>query len=338
MYKITSLILLSLGLCFNLSCQNKPKSMMKKYYWQPDVNAPKEYPMRVYSGLLYYGKEGISALPEGSTINYGWGASGGSYSSGEDYKEAPDTLNLTWISFTENKNYTGKFPLDVKLIDSLFHNWLPEDEVLPGVQIFDFHVGMAPGGVVVVWLYNSGKQVEVGRFQGKETNDVDWKKAIPGYHGTMKEYGKDILADLPQEVQQQIIDNKIPYGKWDHWRRRFNWKPVTTGGVNILELTLFTFNKEMEEVVAKRLNPVEYRQRGAIEKIYIIWIDDKKREMRSQIDFDEAETDQIFSALKPGENADLILHVENNGDVTASLKTDAGIIPFKKAKFNTYLR
>lgn len=339
MSKITSLVLLSIGLCLNLSCQNKSESPMKKYAWIPTECAPKDYPMRVYSGYLYYGKEGNTYVPGDKTINYGWGALGSIEISGDDLKEAPDTLDLTWISFTENKNYTGKFPLNVKLIDSLFSAGYPAEDIPAGHEDFCyFQVGMAPGGVVVLWLSGPGKQVEVGRYQGKETNDVDWKSAIPGYDGTMKEYGKDIIADLPKEVQQQIVDHKIPYGKWDHWRRRFSWKPVITGDVNILRLTMFMFNKEMDFLIGKRLNPAGYIQRGAIEKLYIFWVDHKKREMRSQIDFEETETDQIFSALKPGEHVDLLLHVTNDGEVTVNLKTAAGVIPFKKAKVNTYLR
>lgn len=339
MKKIASLIIISLGLCFVFSCQNKSEPTMKKYDWIATENAPKEYPMRIYSGILYSGKQDMTAVPEGTTINYGWGEAGSVESSGETLKAAPNTLDLTWISFTENKNYTGKFPLNVKLIDSLFSAGYPAEDLPAGHDdFFYFKVGMAPGGVVVLWLSGPGKQVEVGRYQGKEISDVDWKSKIPGYDGTMKEYGKHIIADLPKEVQQQIVDNKIPYGKWDHWRRRFSWKPVITGDADILRVTMFMFNKEMDFLIGKRLNPVEYIQRGALEKLYIFWVDHKKREMRSQIDFDETETDQIFSALKPGENCDLLLHVANDGEVTVNLKTAAGVIPFKKAKINTYLR
>lgn len=337
MKSTASLISISIGLCIIFSCQNK--STIKKYDWIATENAPKEYPMRIYSGIFYAGKNPVNAVPSGSIINYGWGETGSIESSGEDLKEAPDTLRLTWISFTENKNYTGKFPLNVKLIDSLLSTGYPAEDLPSGhEEYFYFKVGMAPGGVVVLWLGGPGKQVEVGRYQGKETNDVDWKSEIPGYDGTMEEYGKHIIADLPKEVQQQIADHKIPYGKWDHWRRHFSWKPVITGDVKILSLSMFMFNKEMEFLMAKRLNPAGYIQRGAIEKLYIFWVDHKKRERRSQIDFDETETDQIFSALKPGTHSDLLLHVTNDYGPAVSLKTAAGIIPFKKAKINSYIR
>lgn len=320
------------------SCQNN-EVMQAKYDWIPTECAPAEYPVQIYSGTFYYGDKGNIYIPGDKTVANGWGNDGSTHIAGDELKEVPHTLDLSWTSFVENKDYAGKFELNTKLIDSLFKLGFTSENSPGGHSNYHYvKVGMAPGGVVVVWLSGSDKQVEVGRYQAKKTKALDWKSVMPNMKGTMDDFTKQIQEDLPDKIKEQIKDHTIPFGKWDHWRKKFNWKPVITSDASINSLSLFTVNQEMEMMTVKELKAVKYEERSAVEKLYIFWVDDKQREMRSQLDFDEAETDKIFSALKPDEKAELILHVNNTGDVTAKLKTERGEAIFKAVKSTSYLR
>ncbi|MBB5621420.1 hypothetical protein HDE69_002481 [Pedobacter cryoconitis] len=313
--------------------------MQAKYDWIPTECAPAEYPVQIYSGTFYYGDKGNIYIPGDKTVANGWGNDGSTHIAGDELKEVPHTLDLSWTSFVENKDYAGKFELNTKLIDSLFKLGFTSENSPGGHSNYHYvKVGMAPGGVVVVWLSGSDKQVEVGRYQAKKTKALDWKSVMPNMKGTMDDFTKQIQEDLPDKIKEQIKDHTIPFGKWDHWRKKFNWKPVITSDASINSLSLFTVNQEMEMMTVKELKAVKYEERSAVEKLYIFWVDDKQREMRSQLDFDEAETDKIFSALKPDEKAELILHVNNTGDVTAKLKTERGEAIFKAVKSTSYLR
>lgn len=42
-----------------------------------------------------------------------------------------------------------------------------EDNTAPEIEEYNISVGLAPGGVVFVWLHNYGRVVEVGRYQAK---------------------------------------------------------------------------------------------------------------------------------------------------------------------------
>lgn len=114
-------LLLSLVVSFTVSsCQDK----MRKYDWIPTECAPKNYPIQIYKGDFYYGDKGRIYIPDGRAVDIGWGEMGSVNIAGDKLKEAPHTLELTWISFTEKKNYKGRFELDTKKNRFPFCCWL----------------------------------------------------------------------------------------------------------------------------------------------------------------------------------------------------------------------
>ena len=90
-------------------CQ--PNNVNKKFDWTHSVSAAKDYPMRIYRGEL----KGLTENDYSATFglwgvaNEGWGTESGMVVVGPDTKAIPDSLLITWLSFRENKFYTGKF-------------------------------------------------------------------------------------------------------------------------------------------------------------------------------------------------------------------------------------
>ena len=249
---ITILVLLS----SLTSCKEK-ENMNKKYHWVAYVKPVSGYPIRVYRGVVY-GKDGASRFGNGQSFLFdnkghfphfsiGAGTSGvfGS-SEEEEAKGVPTHLDVSWLSYVEKCQYL----LENQPLDSLKIAQLLEEKVYT-IEEYNIQVGLAPGGVVFVWLHNYGRVVEVGRYQAKKIKDIDFvtKKEADQYYErtgdvildehTIEQRDYVIKLGLPKEkirMQYQqcgtpvteplVMDDifKIPYGLWDSYRKRYLWK------------------------------------------------------------------------------------------------------------------
>ena len=323
-----ALILLSLTAC---------DGHMRKYDWLPTECAPENYPIMIYGGTILYGDEGSIYIPDGKIVQRGWGSDGSTHVAGDALKEAPKAIDLKWISYAEKKNYSGHFLLETEKIDQLFQHGY-EDIHLPNgrAEYNRVKVGMAPGGVVVVWVAGAGNMVEVGRFQAKEVADLDWKQKFPTMEGTMKEFSDTVTKALPDTIKQQIANHKIPFGLWDKWRQRFDWKSDYAGFGNIHEVALLYFNKEEQWLY--QIQTIPYEQRAPIEKLDIFWTDNLQREIRTEIKFDE---DEVFNTFGQAgnEQATLLVTLDSKkNELLIRLKLKDKELPFKKFKFKNYYR
>lgn len=330
------LLLITLSSFTISSCQEK----MKKYDWIPTECAPENYPAEIYSGFLYYGNQKRIYIPNGRVVNYGWGAEGSVNIAGEDLKEAPHTLEISWLSFTERKNYSGKFELDTKQIEALFAAGFP-DEVEGGKDTYHtIKVGMAPGGDVVVWLTGTrNKQVEVGHFKAQPTDKLDWKKLYPDMDGGIETYIDQVVAKLPDEVKEEIKSKKIPFDYWAGLRKRYSWKPVLTTNIPLLRLDLDYFNKERDFIFGEALKNIQVKSSGIIEHMNVYWLDDKKRQIRTEIKFEEREAFSVFSNIGEQGQGELLIQIDPaKQDAAVKLKVKDKEIPFKQLKVQNFYR
>ena len=177
----------------------------RKYDWSPTVCAPKNYPVELVSGVFVLPDKKGCSLRGSACDNEGWGVVGSVI--GTDPMPAPIMLDITWLSFAENKYYAGTFDLPQKKIDSLFTAGYIDPRTKMHDTYFFLTVGMAPGGVCVVWLNGAwGAQVEIGRYQAKETQLTlsDWMD------DPMKHW-----VSLPDQKQAQIdyVASTLQYEK-----------------------------------------------------------------------------------------------------------------------------
>jgi hypothetical protein len=305
----------------------------KKYSWIPTECTPENYPIQIYSGDLFYGSDRRIYIPARSVVNNGWGQEGSVDVAGDEYKEAPDSLQISWYSFVENKYYEGLFHLNYHLIDSLFKAGFQTNH--GHVTYNTVKVGVAPGGVVVVWVDGDRFQTEVGRYQAKETQEFNWKQKFPELRGTFEEYRKAVIKGMSQKVQQQIAAHQITYGLWDKWRQRHPWRPIfkVPGGY---EVEVSYFNKDREDLLPPQLSPVRYRPLAVPERMDILWLDDKKAHMVTTVTFNEEEAYQLFGKVKPGQKADLTVELNAAASsMTIVLKFDGEELPFLKHELAT---
>lgn len=217
------------------SCQEKQEKNTKmeeeQFSWSEGISCPLGYPIQVYKGSL-----GFKSLSDRlSTGKYGWGNKGNGMNDRSDWM--PRFLNVTWLSFAEDCMYTIETPIDHQKLYYLFKKGFDTKEVSGSGKIrhetYDgICAGFAPGGVVVVWAVGTGRQTEIGKYQGKKIVIPPSEIAQLDSHESLlfdAKYKKGIMTSedvIPKEVQKAYKNKPIPFGLWDTYRIKYNWKPV----------------------------------------------------------------------------------------------------------------
>lgn len=293
-----------------ISCQDKTE----KYGWLPSESSPLLYPMNIYKGQLYLEDGSSLYIPCSGISNTGWGYGGSTHTQGDDLKAVPVKLEVTWASFLENKFYTGSWLLPADKIKKLFKegtvNWKNNEKGTYSSVI----TGLASGGVVVVWMYGNGQQIEIGRYQAKETQ-VSMKDYVPGNPTiTQKEYF-DMSASVP-EAYENMKKNGIPFGIWDTYRKKYNWRTeIEIPNHTLKNMTIEMYNGEMEtlfnETVAK--NPFKER---AVPRLLSFVFEDKNGE-QTVFEVRYFNEEEIFSLFKKADgNQPIEIILQMNEDLS----------------------
>ena len=138
-----------------------------KYEWNAGMSAPKYYgnggPMVEY---FYKGKS-VAGASANIGFSPGWGVTAGGYSGGEQYKDIPDSVAVSWICATDRIEYRGGARLPRERMLELFKNGF---KTVYGMKTTYTSIvaGMAPGGNATIWLRGSERLTEVIRFKAQE--------------------------------------------------------------------------------------------------------------------------------------------------------------------------
>ena len=232
MKKILLFLLLTLQLA---SCQNhnsNNKNMNEPQYdWGVAVNVPIGYPIRFYAAMV--GGTPISREFYTKKEKPDWGNAYGYESHSMGY--LPASLDMVWLSYKEDCFYRLKTAIDYEKIAKLFREGY--EERLPNGEVKHTTyntvvVGIAPGGVVVLWAGNAYfKITEIGRYQAEK---IDLKEP-PGLDSHQrlifsKEDREETLnSDLaiPKAVREANKNKPIPFGLWDSYRdHQYQWYPT----------------------------------------------------------------------------------------------------------------
>lgn len=321
---IQNIVLIFLSNSALISCQNKMKQ--KEYNWSASVCTPRNYPALLFSGHLIVGnnpKSGYVYMPFDDIINsYHLGDNDGS-SSGNAEAISPKTLDITWMSFTENKSYSGIFTLDSEKIEALMINgsnrpyW---DVKTKSVQIFNdkhfvVNAGLFPGGMVVIYVFSQSNITIVGRYQAYEDNNVNWKVAFPQMekNSEMDEYVADIASRFPQEIKDQIKNGTIPFGYWETLFREYNLTPKAKAEDKVETIRINYINGEFESIfLSLNGNVMPIKKRAIPRKINIVWHDVNDRRMETDIFFDEKKSMALFEKIKANEGINFIIEIDRN--------------------------
>ena len=343
------LILTALLNIMLISCQNKMKE--KEYNWSAAVCTPKNYPAEIFSGHLKFNDKpnsGYVYMPFDDIINsYDLGDNDGS-SSGEATGIVPKILDITWMSYVENKSYSGIFQLDSDKIEALMKNgsvtpfWDVETKKVNTFKdyLFVINAGLFPGGMVVLYVWSPINTTIVGRYQAHEDKNVDWKAAREQMedNSEMDKDVADLVSRLPQEIKDQIKNGTIPFGYWETLFRKYPITPTVMAEDKVETIEIDYINGEFESIfLSLNGNVMPIRERAVPRKINIVWHDVNDRRMESDIFFDEKKSKAIFENLKAGEGIKFVFEIDRNTKpretkgIAIKLKTASSEIDMKEA-------
>ncbi len=349
--KIKIIVFTCFIILMNLNCQNKTTSnidqtmnlnkIRNKFEWLPTECAPKEYPVRVHKGSFSLNKNVIANIPSGGrTVQNGWGKQGSMYVVGEDFKSIPDHLEITWMSYTENKFYTGSFDLPQDEMLMLFNKGFI-DRMNNPVTYSSIICGMAPGGIVSLWLIGAGKTKEIAHFKAVET-EISMKDFVPDAVISREEYVINRLNGLDDDVKIYLQKEGVTYGKWTEYRKRYEWKPefkLTNKG-EFYEIFIDYFNGEHIYTVATNPGFQDYQALALPKYAKLYWEDENKNIFGSKLYFDEEEVKNAFETIartSKNNKIDLLFQVDKYNDgMEIFLKSDTDNIKLEKTRIKIF--
>ncbi|WP_230037132.1 DUF2931 family protein [Chryseobacterium sp. Bi04] len=287
---------------------------MEKYKWLPTESSPLLYPMNIYKGHLFLEDGSSVYIPCSGSSHTGWGYSGSMHTQGSDLKAVPVKLEVTWASFLENKFYTGSWDLPVDKIKELFKegtvNWRTNEKEGYSSVV----VGLAPGGVVVVWMYGNDQQVEIGRYQAKETS-VSMKDYVPGNPTITQEEYFDMSKSVP-EAYENMKKNGIQFGIWDTYRKKYNWRTsIEIPNHTFKNVTLEMYNGEEETLFNETIDKNPFKERAVPRLLSYLFEDKNGKQTVFEVRyFDEEEIFSLFK--KADENKPIEIVLRMNEDLT----------------------
>ncbi len=317
-------LLLTLSNVALISCQKNMEQ--KKYFWDASVCTPKNYPALIFSGHLILGNTLQSSyvyMPFDDIINsHHLGDNDGS-SSGQATGIPPKILDITWMSFVENKSYSGIFKLDYEKIESLMKNgserpvWDQETKKIEIVKDYNFavNVGLFPGGMAVLYVFSPSNMTIVGRYQAHEDKNVNWKVAFPQMkdNNEMDEFVADIVSRFPQEIKDQMKQGTIPFDYWETLFKKYPITPMVKTEDKVETIKINYINGEFESVfLSLNDNLIPIKERAVPRKINIVWHDMNDRRMESDIFFDEKKSKAIFENIKTSESIKFVIDINRN--------------------------
>ncbi|WP_051959699.1 DUF2931 family protein [Sphingobacterium sp. ML3W] len=319
---------------------------IEEYDWQETISCPPGYPVDVYEGGLESDKGSTSLYLGTHTGASGWGHTGGSMSSG--IKPLPNRLDVVWLSYAEDTFYHIDTKLDVDKIHSLFEEGYLDSFTKKKTTYTTIVVGFAPGGVVVIWLFGSGKQVEVSRHEGKKIVISEQEIAKLDSHEKLlfnAEYRKSIMLNekiVPLELREANKNKPIPFGLWDTYRKKYNWKPsysIPNGGEAINSYFIFV-NGEQEELTDETFENIDFGLRAIPRTMNLGWRDFTGQRYGGSVIFNEQETTKAYQSLYKNtavKSAELIFKVnESNTSVVVLLKAEEREIVLRETKIEIF--
>ncbi|RZJ51720.1 MAG: DUF2931 family protein, partial [Flavobacterium sp.] len=219
--------------CIVLACNQKINMNKTDFRWGTSVTSVKDYPIVVHKGFFATQDKFITALHSAGIEDSGWNVDGQGIGGGNIM---PTMLSLTWVSYAEKKFWNIETNIDASTQNKIltlfregFYNW---DNIKnePKKETYDhITVAVAPGGVVILFLTGISHRKEVTRYQAKETFiDVNTFYDNPDEDNQQEFYNWWYKKAVPEYLQEKIAKSGIPYGIWDTYREKYNWRFYTS--------------------------------------------------------------------------------------------------------------
>lgn len=305
-----------------------------KYDWMASSCAPISYPAEIVKGDFYLADGTSLYIPTGGRLlKAGWHDDGATHVVGSDLKALPTELEVKWMSYVEKKFYAGRFKLDYDVIHKYFKKGFL-DQHKKQYTFRKIVAGVAPGGIVVVWLDGFGIRVEIGRYKAKEI-ELSIKEFKPNAVIPLNDYlNQKIERHLTEEVKEEMVTQKIPFGLWDIYRKKYNWQPKIIFA-NEGKVTLISFKYYNGEISTHTSHPEEvgYNDKAIPKYIELQWEDKKGNKFGSKIKLGQIYKKDDFLAFKKTEKE--IFDIFKTASNTETKQTDLII---KIDKYNSNIK
>ena len=287
---------------------------MQKFDWLASDSAPENYPMEIVSGDFLLSNGGSLYIPDTATLGKGWGEMESSHVVGPDLKPLPSGIDITFFSYTENAFYHGSFDLPKDRIQALFSEGYYSPRERDKTTYERIIAGIAPGGIVAVWLMGRDRQTEV--FYGKaEKVDIPWREFVDNPEISREEFIRIELEDnMSEEALARLQRDGVALGRWDKFRKLYRWQPVIEssrppGLINIVSY----FNGELDYMRYPLEDSIADAERPIPDNISFIWRNSEGKSYWVRYYFDEREIFDVFEKLAPDGNTalELVLKVED---------------------------
>lgn len=343
-----SLGLLAVALLF-AACQSTPSHpampayQTDKFRLSAGPGAADGYPARI-DEARFISATGSFPVPWGYYLDSGWGSSGTGWAVGDELQAAPDSLEIRWFSYAEDKFYEGHFLLPQVRIHQLLRQgyWNPE---LRKQETYDeLIVCTVPTGVVVVWLKGAYNTLLVGRYQAAEIA-YDWQRFQPKTE--RQEVVAERQASMLSEVKREIAAGTVSSKKWDAYLKQYPWKieisqPVTLTNYLITYRSAETISAPPTPDTLAHVRALLASAARAVPldfDLYLTAAYGRQRLLRVD-PFDEAQTMAAFQTLHARHPQEPItLHYEVDERVTQgtlSLRAGGQVIPLTKSQVQVF--
>ena len=316
-----------------ISCKEDSQT---KFSYKVSVTAPKEYPVEVHLGYLSSGKDFITTVPKDGVENQGWIAQGSS--SGSGGSTIPNFVELTWLSYADKKFWKLETQLPTDKMLAFFRQGFTfvdsRDNDKVSHQTYNrIVIGTAPGGVVVIWLDGGLKRVEIGRYQAEEVY-VDKLNFQPvKYTDQSQQEFLDTKYEIlvSDTVRKKIEKEGIPFGLWDSYRERYNWRYSFSFLKKDKEkfVSITFFNGEFIILYADELDKKLFRTMALPIQSNLTF-----ENYNCEVEFDEKEIFDAFKTLStkhPGKNIEIeVRPAFMYKTTTFSVKCEGEEIPLEK--------
>ena len=343
---INKLIKIILIFLFLQSCTKEKETMNQENFpYSVTTTSPTEYPTEVHQGFFTDAQnELICGVPKTGMLQAGWQGDGAK--GGQGGSAIPAHIDLTYVAYAEKKFYHLDADLPKEKILEVFRkgyltqsNEIDENgkKIMVPAHYDILTVGMAPGGMVVIWLSGNKSRVEICRLQARETFvDKDKFMPNPDPNETQEEFfALGFKIAVPDSIQAEIEKNGIPFKLWDDYRIRYKYRFVVNPyddkdkvtGVHNLQ-----YSGE-EDFITKISDAEKYREQGIP---YNVTVEFTKYFVN--IIFDDRETLSVFEELQkkhPGKPIDIVLTPTfMYKDIKVSVKCEDEEIKLQKYKMD----
>ena len=247
LYPLLALLAGPLPACGQARRSSKPRMTLQPFQTERfDLSAGPAavdgYPATIDEGRFITSTGGSFPVPYGNFLNSGWGASGTAWVVGDPMQPVPDSLEIRWFSYTEDKFYEGHFLLPQEHLYALLKRGLWDRENKKQVTYSEFVVCVAPTGVVYVWLVMDGSnKVFVGRHQAREVA-YDYARHRPRVDRAADV--RETRAKLAPEVQKEIATGTVSAKKWDAYLKTYPWKLEFSRPLTLTDASMSYVNAE----------------------------------------------------------------------------------------------